>query len=94
MARSDKLYGDSPEIKRGEDGKHKVERKGAASKKHGDMADMRERHMREMAEMHKRHQDETKDVNTRQQAEMDANMPAQSANQGAGGGGEETGATM
>lgn len=96
MARSDKLYGDSPKMERDGDGKVAV-KKGAASKEKpkSDMANMHDRHARETNEAHKRHEDEIKALHARHEKEAAAMPPPGDAGQVAAGapGAEDTGAT-
>lgn len=96
MAKSDKLYSDSPKIERGEDGKHKVEKKAKHhAKPKSDMANTHDRHQRELAEAHKRHEDEIKALHARHQKEAAAVEPMSGTDVDAqaGNGAEEPAAT-
>lgn len=93
-SRHSKMYDDSPSIKRGEDGKHKVERKKSAAKPKADMSDRKTRHLREIEEMHKRHIDEHKALAARQQKEEEAETDAGAPPAADANGAEEPGATM
>ena len=97
MARSDKLYSDSPKMERGDDGKVAVRKKegGSKEKPKSDMSNMHDRHARETSEAHKRHEDEIKALHARHEKEAAAMPPAGDAGQVAAGtpGAEDTGST-
>lgn len=83
MAKSEKLYKDSPSIKKDGDGKPKITKptkadgenmgvegnglEGAGDKMPIDL--MHERHAKEMKDTHKRHQEEFKDMHDRHEKE-------------------------
>lgn len=70
--KSDKLYGDSPTVKRGEDGEMSVKKPsdGGAEDPGATMGPIKEEHEAERTSMHKRHEEEQKSMHERHSKDM------------------------